>query len=267
MLRISLFTASPSLSHDCFRKEFQSLSDFCDSYFKWQWLHCAEVSCRLQKCHRPIQSHTAVTVPLIFDTNLVIIEIWVCACAFSRFHCFLPFITSQQRINSQRVITVFGRQQSLHSERLYVGIQHHSQCYGRDSNCDLSRQKLTVVLISRLQRSHLSHRLTEQHHFLCLMMRLFVAYDWRLYLLRRAPEKWGSWAWLIPFFIKIASLVRPKILLPRPWLSTHAEEHCQLYLLWTRRLWHCAFQNVTALTSRGTWLRDACNSTSKGISC
>jgi len=64
-----------------------------------------------------------------------------------------------------KAITVFGRQRSLHSERLYVGIQHHNQCYGRDSNCDFSRQKLTVLLISRLQRSHLSDRLTEQHQF------------------------------------------------------------------------------------------------------
>jgi hypothetical protein len=74
-------------------------------------------------------------------------------------------------------ITVFGRQRSLHSERLYVGIQHYSRCYGRESNCDFSRQKLIVVLISRLQRSHLSDRLTKQNHFFCAVMRLFIAYD------------------------------------------------------------------------------------------
>jgi hypothetical protein len=76
------------------------------NYFKWQWLHCAEVSCRLQKCHRPTRSHTAVTIPLIICTNLMIIGIWVCACAcaLSRFHCFLPFMPSEQRINSQRLL-------------------------------------------------------------------------------------------------------------------------------------------------------------------
>jgi hypothetical protein len=62
-----------------------------------------------------------------------------------------------------KFITVFGRQRPLRSERLYVGIQHHRRCYGLESNCDLSRQKLTVVLISRLQRSHFSDRLIEQH--------------------------------------------------------------------------------------------------------
>ena len=60
-------------------------------------------------------------------------------------------------------ITVFGRQRPLRSERSYVGIQHHSRCYGLESNCDLSRRKLTVVLISRLQCSNFGDRLTEQH--------------------------------------------------------------------------------------------------------
>jgi len=31
MLRISILTASSSISHDFFLKEFQSLSDFCDT--------------------------------------------------------------------------------------------------------------------------------------------------------------------------------------------------------------------------------------------
>jgi hypothetical protein len=57
-----------------------------------------------------------------------------------------------------KTITVFRRQRS---ECLYVGIQHHSRCYGRDSNCDFSRQELTVVLISGLQRFRVSDRLTE----------------------------------------------------------------------------------------------------------
>jgi hypothetical protein len=100
MLGISLLTKKLRFLARMFPKGVQVSQRFLGHhYFKWHWLHGTEVSCRLQKCHRPTWPQTAVTIPLIFDTNLVIIGIWVCAYAPSKFHCFLPYILTANQLS------------------------------------------------------------------------------------------------------------------------------------------------------------------------
>lgn len=93
-------------------------------------------------------------------------------------------------------------------------------------------------------------------------MRLCFFHVWQLYLLRITPEMCGSWAGFVPFFIVSALIFGPKISLPRCGEISHSRAGSELNVCWTRRLCHCAFQKVIALTSeRRTWLWDECTRT------